>query len=139
MLGNKTCYRARHVIFLFGFCSFVLIPTALYFSIRSFAQEQRYIYDSRGKRNPFTPLITPDGRFVKLEKTEKSGKPDKVDIVVEGIIYDKYGRSYALVNGLVVGVGDFVGDYQVLKVEQKKVLLIKEGQIREIELSKEEK
>ncbi len=98
----------------------------------SFAQEE-FKYDAKGKHNPFIPWVTPDGRFQQLEKEEVKG-----DIVVDGIIYDKHGVSYALVNAEVVTTGDYVGSYQVLKIEENKVIFIKEGQVSEIELEKEE-
>ncbi len=99
----------------------------------SFAQEQ-FVYDAQSKRNPFIPLLTPDGRFLNLEQALV---PEGLSL--EGIIYDKYGRSYAVVNGAVVAVGDTVGDYQVLKVEQSRVIFIKDGEPRWIELKKEER
>ena len=97
----------------------------------SFAQGD-FIYDAKGERNPFMPLVTPEGRFIKI-------KPRSITegLELEGIIYDKISMSYAIVNGLVVKVGDFVGDYQVLKIEEKKVVFIKEGQPFEVELKKE--
>jgi hypothetical protein len=98
----------------------------------AWAQEQ-FIYDEKGRRNPFIPLVTADGRIINLEKQEKKG-----EILIEGIIYDKHGLSYALVNGEPVQVGDKVGDYQVLKVEQDKVIFIKEGELFAVELKKEE-
>jgi hypothetical protein len=101
------------------------------FSI-AFAQEKQFTYDAKGKRNPFIPLITSDGRLLKLDKEEVVG-----DLAVEGIIFDKKGRSYAIANGQVVGIGDSVAGYEVLKIENNKVLFIKDGQIREIAIHKE--
>jgi len=78
-------------------------------------------------------LVTSDGRYIQLEKKEASG-----DIKLEGIIYDNYGISYAIVNGLVVKIGDFIGDKQVLKIEKNRVFFVKEGQVSETRLKKEE-
>lgn len=119
------CRQAGWFLF-FGFC----------FLVFSYAQDE-FVYNSKGKRNPFIPLVTPDGRFLKLDKEEEK----KGDLIVEGIIYDKNGRSFAIVNTSVVGIGDFVGEYRVLKIEQKKVIFIKEDQTLEVGLSleKEEK
>ncbi len=108
----------------------VIITLFLSFSVFVFAQDQ-FVYEAKGKRDPFIALITSDGKFLQLEKTEVPG-----GMSLEGIIYDKNGVSYALINGLVVKIGDDVGDYRVLKVEDKKIILIKEGQITEIELKK---
>jgi len=95
-----------------------------------------YVYETGNKRDPFIPLITPDGRFVPLERTaeEEAASVLKVD----GIIYDKYGLSYAIVDGSVVKVGDLISDYQVLTIEEKRVIFIREGQLKEVPLKKEE-
>lgn len=92
-----------------------------------------FVYNPKGKRNPFIPLVTPEGRLLKLDKDEVRG-----DLAVEGIIYDGLGRSYAIVNGQVVGIGDEVAGYSVLKIEKEKVVFIKDGQIINIEIRREE-
>jgi hypothetical protein len=102
------------------------------FYILCFAQEQ-FVYDAKGKRDPFIPLVTPEGRLLKLEREEGAA-----ELLLEGIIYDKYGLSYAIVNGEVVRIGDKISDYQVLKIEENKVIFIKGGQPMEIELEKGE-
>lgn len=100
----------------------------------AFAEDQQFIYDPKGKRNPFIPLVTEDGRLVNLDKVEVPVG----DVSVEGIIFDKKGRSYAIVNGAVVGIGDAIAGYEVLKIENNKVLFIKDGQIKEFMMHKEE-
>lgn len=95
--------------------------------------EQEYVYDSKDKRNPFIPLVTSGGRLLKLDKEEGvSG------LRIEGIIYDKHGSSYAIVNQDIVRVGDTTGGYQVLKIESDKVIFIKDAKPLEIDLKKEE-
>ena len=121
MSGNKI------LIFTLLFCALRLAPCA-----NSFAREE-FVYDAKGKRNPFIPLVTSDGRLLKLDKGESQG-----GLLIEGIIYDKQGRSFAIVNGAVVGIGDMVADYQVLKIEEKKVIFIKEGKTIEAEMHKQE-
>ena len=111
-------------------CSFAFC--VLNFTLTCFAQEQ-FTYDAKGKRDPFIPLVTADGRLLKLEQEEGAG-----GLLLEGIIYDDYSISFAIVNGEVVRVGDKIGDHQVLKIEKNKVLFIKEGEITEMELKKEE-
>ena len=97
-----------------------------------FAQEQ-FVYDAKGKRNPFVPIVTPDGRFLRLEQQDAPQ-----GLLLEGIIYDEHGRSFAVVNGAVLGIGDSVGDYQVLKIQATRVTFIKDGEPLEVELRKEE-
>ena len=121
--------------FLIGF----LVPAIFIFFLfyRCFAQEES-LYDSQGKRDPFIPLVTPDGRFQKLE-AEEEPKKKETELKLNGIIYDKYGISYAIVNDMVVKIGDVVDDYKVLKIEEKKVSFIKEGQVTDIFIKKEGK
>ncbi|MDD5097544.1 MAG: hypothetical protein PHU59_03545 [Candidatus Omnitrophica bacterium] len=119
MLLNK-----RFFIFLFLF----FISATIVFS-------EDFVYESKGKRNPFIPLVTPEGRLLKLDKQEAT----TIDgLAIEGIIYDKFGRSFAIVNTNVVGIGDTVGDYQILKIQENKVIFIKDGVPLEVELTKEE-
>lgn len=110
----------------------MIMSVLILFCAAAMAQDE-FTYDSRGKRNPFIPLVTPDGRLLKLEQEQ-----GVQDLNIHGIIYDKLGVSYAIVNSDVVGVGDTVGDYRVLKVLPNKVIFIKDGQAVEIEISKEE-
>jgi hypothetical protein len=102
-------------------------------SLEVFGQDD-FTYNTQGKRNPFIPLVTPEGRLLKLDKQQESGQQG--GLVIEGIIYDQLGRSFAIVNANVVGIGDMVGDYQVLKILKNKVIFIRNGEPLEIELNK---
>ncbi len=132
MLRNKNP-RQRRKKSKFRILDFTLSFCILIFGfwILLYAQDE-FIYDAKGKRDPFIPLVTPDGRLLKLEKEEGSA-----GLLLEGIIYDEYGLSYAIVNGEVVRISDKVNGYQVLKIEKNKVIFIKEGQITEVELKED--
>lgn len=95
---------------------------------------QEFVYDAQGKRDPFIPIVTPGGRFQNLEPEQKAAEEE---FKLEGIMFDKYGISYALVDGSVVMIGDTVGEYQVLKIEEKRVIFMREGQEKTLELKKE--
>jgi hypothetical protein len=119
MLLNK---RLLIILFLLG-------------SMISYALGQdEFTYNAKGKRNPFIPLVTSEGRLLKLDKRQDLGQPG---LTIEGIIYDKLGRSFAIINATAVGIGDMVGDFQVLKILENKVILIKNGEPLEVELNKE--
>jgi len=106
----------------------------LAFASRIFSQEE-YAYDAKGKRDPFIPLVSADGVLVKLDKEEDTDN----SLAIEGIIYDKQGSSYAIVGGQIVRVGDPVQNgYRVLKIEQNKIIFIKEGQPMEVILKEAE-
>lgn len=120
MLLNK---RFLILLFLLG----LLLPLA--------SGQEEFAYEAKGRRNPFIPLVTPQGRLLQLDKQETTYVEG---LALEGIIYDNAGVSFAIVNTAVVGVGDFVGDYQVLKIQENKVIFVKDGEPTEVELTKEE-
>ncbi len=121
MLGNK------FLIFTLLFCALRLAPCA-----NSFAREE-FVYDAKGKRNPFIPLVTSDGRLLKLESQDTV-----TSLSLKGIIYDKNGPSYAIINDEIVKIGDKIGDYQVLRIEDKRITLIKDRELLEMVIEKEE-
>lgn len=92
-----------------------------------------FVYDLKNSRDPFSPLVTPDGRFVQTELNTSSST-----LLVQGIVFDEIGRSYAVVNNEVVSVADIVAGYQVLKIEPNSVFFIKDGRILECNVVKEE-
>jgi len=100
------------------------------------AHAQESVYDDQGKRNPFIPLLTQDGRAIQPEKKKEVSAEGALSL--EGIIYDKYDLSYAIVNGEVVKIGDEVGGYQILSIEQDRVVFIRGGQTKVITLQKED-
>jgi hypothetical protein len=117
-----------------GMIIFILtvVSWAVFLSDSSICAQEKSGYDPGGRRDPFLPLISPEGTLLKLETQVNSG-----GISLEGVIYDKSGESYAIVDSKVVKVGDTVGDWQVLKIEQNKVIFQKDGQVQESELKKE--
>mgnify|MGYP001588549079 FL=1 len=96
--------------------------------------ENNFIYDSKGKRDPFMPLVTSQGYIVNVEEELFAS-----DMNLEGIIYDAQGRSLAIINGKVVKVGDNIGSYTVLEIGKTTVLLAKEAEKYILELKKEVK
>jgi hypothetical protein len=93
-------------------------------------------YDSGGRPNPFVPWVTADGRLQMLTSEPKKQEAHQ-GLSVEGIIYDKRGLSYAVINDEIVKIGDTIDGYQVLRIEESKVIVIRDGQQQEIELQEE--
>ncbi|MFA4888650.1 MAG: hypothetical protein WC628_03620 [Candidatus Omnitrophota bacterium] len=120
--------RVKVLSFALGFLVF-----GFYYLDYCFAQQQNQ-YEAKGLRNPFIPLLTPDGRLIKVSSGETKG-----GLSLEGIIYDESGVSYCLIDGSVAKIGDVVaGGFQVLKIEKKKVIFIKNGEPTEIFLKEGE-
>ena len=107
----------------------LIITCILICQIRVFAQED-IVYDDKDNRNPFIALVTPDGRLISLEPTTEA----EAKIVLEGIISGASGRSYAIINGEVLGLGDYILGYAVFKIEKNKVVLFKDNELIEYKL-----
>lgn len=125
----------RNKIFLVNWLvvNWLIILTTHHLPLTNIFAQEQFIYDAKGKRDPFIPLVTPDGRLLKLE--EKEGI---AGLLLEGIIYDDGGLSYAIINGEVVKAGDTINAYQVREIGKDKVFFIKDGQPVELELKKGE-
>ncbi|MCM8757610.1 MAG: hypothetical protein NC903_00935, partial [Candidatus Omnitrophica bacterium] len=90
------------------------------------------VKEANCQRDPFISLITPDGRLIFVEEEKKE------ELKLEGILYNPYGGSSVIVNGEILKIGDWIGNYQVYKIELNKVVFLKEGNEVVISLEKEE-
>lgn len=94
---------------------------------------EKFVYNAKRKRNPFIPLVTSDGRILKLDLDENAK-----NLTVNGIIFDEKNTSYAIVNDQIIKKGDIIGEYQVFKIEINKVIFIKGEESIEVTIEKEE-
>lgn len=76
-----------------------------------------YEYKSKGKRDPFIPLVT--GDIVTSLGLESVTSID--DIEFEGVIYDPAGQSMALLNGEVVKKGDKIYSVEILEISRSSI------------------
>ena len=108
---------------------------ALNFVICNFSFAEDFTYESKGKRDPFIPLVGPGAVHQQVKGTADISSIE--DVVLEGIVYDKNGNSSAIINGEVVKEGEKAGIVTVEKIEPKKVILGIEKQVYEVPLVKE--
>ncbi|MBM3251994.1 MAG: hypothetical protein FJZ11_04345 [Candidatus Omnitrophica bacterium] len=110
---------------------FIIIGCILIFVSFIYAQTQTesFVYDSKGKRDPFLSLVSPEGFLLNLASSSETS-----ELSVEGIIYDSRGKSYAIINSEVVKPGDIIGKFELISIEKNKVILIKDTERIEIEL-----
>lgn len=114
----------RNLKKLFIFVNFaILLCWGIILCAPGFAQGD-FVYEAQDRRDPFVPLISGDGRLLSFNKETQQ------ELEVNGIIYDKQGASYAIVNSTVVRAGESIGEYKVLKIEEGKVVFEKNGQDR---------
>lgn len=94
---------------------------------------EQFKYDSKDRRDPFVPLVTKEGRITASLITVYSLK----DIVLEGIVWDSKGGSIAIINQDILRENDYVGDYQIDRIESDRVVLKKGDKEFVINLRKE--
>ena len=113
--------RAGWVVALAGLVAFgclAVVPAG-----RSWAE-----YQAKGKRDPFAPLLTAEGL-----RTHPPGFDEKVatgidGVVLQGIMFDPKGISYAILNGKVVREQEEFEGMKVIKIEPKAATVLSDGQ-----------
>ncbi|OGX24212.1 MAG: hypothetical protein A3J51_01435 [Omnitrophica WOR_2 bacterium RIFCSPHIGHO2_02_FULL_45_21] len=100
-------------------------------SINPALADKGWVYEAKGKRDPFIALVTPDGRIIEppAPKERAEGPPQ-----LEGLMYDAKGISYCVMDGEVFRAGDMIGDYQIIRIDPNKVIVQKAGLVFEIKL-----
>lgn len=93
-----------------------------------------FAYASKGKRDPFVPLV---GAGAGSQIKEAADMNSIEDVVLEGIVFDDKGGSIAIINGMILKEGDQAGIVTVDKIEPKKVILRIEDSSYEVVLGKE--
>lgn len=76
-------------------------------------------YESRGKRDPFVPLIGIDRPAI--SKLEEITSP--ADIRLEGIASGAGGRLVAMLNGEIVKEGQRFGEIEIQKITKESVTI----------------
>ena len=123
--------KKRSLLYFNSFLCILIIATLSVTNL-ALAQRQPARYKDKDVRDPFIALVTDDGRLLKLER--KSSGP----VEVEGIIYDDRGLSYVIVNKEILGIGDWVGEYQLYKIGKDRVVFLKDGEETEVLVKEEE-
>lgn len=86
-------------------------------------------YDSGGRRDPFVPLVGPDGTILK--------KFDATGLKVEGIIFDPKNGSLALINGEFYKAGDKLQNAVLAQIFKDRVILSQDDQEKVLWLREE--
>ncbi|MDP8265478.1 MAG: hypothetical protein P9M07_00875 [Candidatus Aceula meridiana] len=109
----------------FIFCLFVLGGL-------SFAEEQPFVYDDHGRRDPFWSLISPSGTILSYDVDL-----DFSDLTLGGVTYDPRGKSVAIINSTIVRTNKEVGGYKVIEIKKTEVILQKDGKMYTLRMRKE--
>jgi hypothetical protein len=96
------------------------------------AQENAFVYNDHGRRDPFWPLVSTSGTILVYDESIEIS-----DMTLEGIIFDPQGERLAIINSKIVKVSDHIGGFLVSSIEQDKVILKKEETTFVLKLKKE--
>ena len=87
-------------------------------------QEGTFIYNDKGKRDPFVPLVDENGRYL----LDEEGFCSFDSLSLSGILWDPQGKSSALINNQIVKIGDSIGGFKISNVTKNSVTLFKDGE-----------
>jgi type II secretory pathway component PulC len=99
----------------------------------SYAAEKTFQYDSKGRRDPFIPLV---GKGVKLLIPQ--GVKSIEGIILEGIIFDSQGDSLAIINGEIIKENEVISGFILKKIEKNSIILTRNGKNYTVNLIVEE-
>lgn len=85
----------------------------------SFASAEGADYDSKGKRDPFVPLIG----IEKAGHTALSKVISIEDVSLEGIAVGPQSKGIAILNGEMVKEGDRIGSLEIIKISYRAVTI----------------
>ncbi len=80
---------------------------------------QNFTYADNSERDPFLPLVSPEGKLINI-----SYKISFSEIKLEAIIYSK-DKPLAIINGNLYKEGEKIGEYKIVKINEDKVVLKK--------------
>jgi len=103
---------------------FVVILILSNLIICAWADVEGFIYDSKGRRDPFIPLLGKGAEFLFIKEAVES----VAGIYLTGVVYDPIGQSFATINGEVVVENDLVGSFKVKEIREGKVILEKDNE-----------
>lgn len=92
-------------------------------------------YESKGKRDPFVPLV---GQDKGSHSAGLEGITSVNDVLLEGIAIGPSGKNIAILNGQMVKEKDKFGLLQIRKIAKKTVELSIDGKIHILSLKDEE-
>lgn len=102
----------------------IVVVVSFFFSCWHARADAPFTYRNRGKKDPFIPLVSADGKLM----VTYSGVKSVNDIVLEGIIYDPDRGSIVILNGSILKEDDQMGSIKVKRIEESRVILIFENE-----------
>jgi hypothetical protein len=97
--------------------------------------EAAFIYKSRGKRDPFVPLV---GALAEKKEQPQKREFDINTIKFQGTAVDAKGNMAAIINDELFKEGDIIGaQVKITKIMRNGVIVVIDGKERKLELFEE--
>lgn len=93
-------------------------------------------YQAKGKRDPFVPFLTDDGRRIQPPGTDEESEVPLEGLALKGIILGKGGESMAILNDRVVREGEEVDGFKVVKIGPQRVTILVDGKEMDLHIQK---
>lgn len=102
---------------------FIWLLALIFFSFNlTFAEEEQpFIYDDQGKRDPFLSLVDKNGRYL----LDSSLGDSTAGLNLSGILWDPQGKSSALINNQIVKIGETISGFTVTDISEDSVTVLK--------------
>ena len=97
------------------------------------ARNNSFVYDDKGKRDPFWNLVSSSGNLMNYETDLQM-----TDLLLEGIMVGADGQNLAVINSKVVKIHDTIDQFVVVRIDKNRVVLTKDQKNFELKLKKEE-
>ncbi len=107
-----------------------IIPAVLN---KSYAEEENFIYNDHGKRDPLWPLVSSSGSTMTYDTDFLI-----TELNLEGIMVGSGGHNLAIINGRVLSKNENIGQFVIKSISSDTVILQKDTETFELKLKKEE-
>ena len=81
--------------------------------------QEKFIYDSHNRRDPFKPIFLNDAAAVVQDGGES------VPFFLKGIVWDPEGGAVAIINDEILKQGDEISGFKIKKIKRNEVILLK--------------
>ena len=96
-------------------------------------EEQHFVYNDHGNRDPFWPLVNQNGSIINFETDFTIA-----DLYLEGVMAGTGGKNLAIINGKIVRENDKIGQFSIIHIESESVTLRKGEDEFTLKLKKED-
>ena len=111
----------------------ILILFLLFLTLSAGSPAAWGLYESKGKRNPFVPLLLPDGqRITPPPDADEAGPAGLSSVALQGVVYDPSGDSYVILSGQVLRENEEWEGIRILKIEANAVTIWKDGETHQL-------